>query len=368
MPIETAIPGRPESIRLAAAWLRMSLQAGLNNCVDQVYKSRTHAESGWHGEASSGFQLRMTAAAQQADVVADDAGRLSRSFDQYADALHTAQEGMRRAREIAHQGGLTITGSTIEDPGPAPTAPQALPADGSASPQMIQYHADTVQAGQIHQLKVIAFAHAEEEASRSNYILDEAKATAENFWKDLWAKKYLHATDFTGGVAGSLIALHRSILKKEAARLLDEAKTAEARYLSSPGGSPEAKFHERMRLAKVFDAAELEAEAAATGRRLASKIPVIGWGVTAAGVGYDIHEGKPPGKAVVSGVVGTAGGILAASMVGGPVGLAAGTGVVAGIMIGLGADWAYDHAVPEDVKRKIDTGIEEVAHSGSSIF
>ncbi|MGH3866072.1 MAG: hypothetical protein ACRDQ4_08020 [Pseudonocardiaceae bacterium] len=335
MPIHVRIEGSPESIRAAARWLTSKLQPALYDCASQVYKCRTNAEAGWQGEASSGFQGKMTAGGQGADTVADDALRLGQSFHQYADGLYTAQAGMQRARDIAVQGGLQVTDTEILDP---------------------------VPEQQDYQQKVAVFNQAVEEVDRANGILDGVQKTAEDYWKDLSGKRYIHAAEFTNGVADDLIMLHKSILKKESARLLDEAKVAESRYLSSPGGSAEAKLYEEMRLAKTMGAADLEAEAASIGRRLGSRIPIIGWGITAAGIGYDIHEGQPPGKAIFSGVAGAAGAIMAASMVGGPVGVAAGVGVVAGIAVGLGADWVYDHVVPDGVKRKIDEGLAAVGH------
>lgn len=379
MPINTRLEGQPDSIRQVATWLRSKLQARVYDCASQAYRARTHAESGWRGQASSSFQARMTTAAQGMDVVADDAGRLSQSFDEYADGLHTAQVGMKRAREIARRGGLVINRDTIEDPGPAPTATQALPADGSATPAMVLAHNQGIEAQQDYLRKMEAFNQAKSEADRASSILNLAKKTAETFWKDLSEKKYIHATDFTHTVAGDLIALHRSILKMESARIFEEARTAEARYLTSPGGSAEARFQERIRFAKAMESSALDAEATSAGRGLASKLPAIGLGVAAVGIGYDIHEGKPPGKAIFSGVVGTAGGILAASMVGGPVGVAAGAAVVGGIGVGLGADWVYDHAIPDNVKHKIDDGLDavgsgigdagkSVGHTFNSIF
>lgn len=366
MPINTKIEGNPDSVRRAATWLKSRLQEGVHDCAGQLYKSRTHAESGWRGQGSSAFQSTMTTAAQGSDVVAVDAGKLGQSFDQYADGLHTAQAGMQRAKEIAREGGLTVNSDTIEDPGPAPTAPQSLPADGSATSRAVQANVQAMQAGEVYQRRVLAFNEAKAEAGRANSVLDGAKETAEDFWKDLSAKRYLNATVFTNGVAGDLIKMSQSSLKGESVRLLDEAKTSEARYLKSPGGSPEAKLQEQMRFSKTMAASDLEANAASLGRRFGSKIPIIGWGIAAAGVGYDIHEGKPPGKAIVSGAVGTAGAILAASMVGGPVGLAAGVGVVAGIGVGLGADYVYDHVLPDGVKHKIDDGLNAAGHGIAS--
>ncbi len=361
MPINTKIDGDPDSVRRAATWLRSDLQASVRDCGSQVYRARTHAESGWRGEASSLFQGKMTTAGRGVDVVDSDTGGLAQSFDHYADSLHTAQAGMLRAKDIAGGAGLTVHGDVIEDPGPAPTAPQSLATDGSATPEQIQTHDQAVLAGQDYQRKVRAFNDAKQEADRANGIVDGAKRFTQSFWKELESKKYINATDFINGLAGDLIARHKSILGKDAQRLTDEARTAEARYLRSPGGSPEAKFQEELRLSKVLGASELESEAETIGRRFASKIPVIGWGISAAGVGWDVYHGKAPGKAIFSGVAGTLGAIAVAAAVPG-IGWAAAAGIGAGVLVGMGADWAYDHLVPDGVKHKIDDGLRAVGH------
>jgi hypothetical protein len=332
MPINTKIDGDPDSVRGAAAWLRSSLQTGIRDCGTQLYRARTHAESGWQGEASSLFQGRMNTAGQGIDVVDADTGGLAQSFDHYADSLYTAQAGMARAKDIAVRAGLAVHGDVIGDPGSAATATQTQ-----------------------------AYEQAKQEADRANGIVDGAKRFAQGFWQEIENKKYIHATDFTNGLAGDLIKKHTSILEQEAQRLTNESKIAQARYLRSPGGSPEAKFQEELRLSKVMGAAELESEAENIGRRFASKIPVIGWGISAVGIGWDIHQGKPPAKAIFSGVAGTLGAMAAIAVVPG-VGWAAAAGIGAGVLVGMGADWAYDHLVPDDVKHKIDDDLTAVGH------
>lgn len=365
MPIDTSMEGNPDSIRQAANWLKSSLQAGIHDCASQVYRARTRAESGWHGDASSAFQDKMTNAARGSDVVATDSGALAQSFESYAADLHTAQAGMERAKEIAQQGGLKINGAVIEDPGAAPTTPQELPTDGSLTSEQIQQNHQAVQAVADHQRKVAAFNAARAEADRANGILNNAEKVAEEYWRDLSGKTYIHATDFTNAAAGELIKMNKSILKKESARLLDESKTAETRYLNSSGGSPEAKFQEELRLSKTMAASELESEAVTIGRRFASKIPIIGWGIAAAGIGYDIHDGKPPGKAIFSGVAGTLGAMAVTAAVPG-VGWAAAAGIGVGILVGIGADWVYDNVLPNNVKHKIDDGLNAVGHTIAS--
>jgi hypothetical protein len=336
VPINTKIDGDPDSVRGAAAWLRSSLQASVRDCGSQLYRARTHAESGWQGEASSSFQGKMATAGQGVDVVDADTGGLAQSFDHYADSLYTAQVGMARAKDIAVGAGLAVHGDVIEDPGPASTTTQAQ-----------------------------AYEQAKQEADRANGIVDGAKRFAQDFWQEIENKKYIHATDFTNDLAGDLIKAHTSILKKEAQRLTNESKVAEARYLSSPGGSPEAKFQEEVRLSKVMGASELDEEAVNIGRRFASKIPVVGWAIAGVGIGWDIHDGKPPGKAIFSGVAGTLGAAAVIAVVPG-IGWAAAAGLVSGVVIGMGADWAYDHLVPDGVKQKIDDGLTAVGHGFES--
>jgi hypothetical protein len=73
--------------------------------------------------------------------------------------------------------------------------------------------------------------------------------------------------------------------------------------------------------------------------RFGSKVPIIGAAITTASIGYDIHEGEPAGKAIVSGVGGAlaaAGtGALIGTPIGGPVGTLVGAG--AGVIVGVAA-------------------------------
>jgi hypothetical protein len=84
-------------------------------------------------------------------------------------------------------------------------------------------------------------------------------------------------------------------------------------------------------------------------------------------------HGKPTGKAIFSGALGTAAafgadafaastvealGTAALLAVAGPVGL----GIAAGVGVGLVADYAWDHWVPTDVKNKIDAGLDTAGH------
>jgi hypothetical protein len=371
VPINTRIAGSPTSIRSMATWLRSRLQTGVHDCGSQVYKARTDAESGWLGDASSGFQAKMGDGGKAIDGLHSDVGTLSSSFDHYADGLYTAQAGMQRARDIALQGGLTINGDTIEDPGSPPTAPQSLPTDGSTTPQQVQQYNSAMQAVQDHQRKVVAFNQTKEEADWANRIFDDTKRAGETVWEDLFGKKYIHATEFTNGVAGHLIDIQAKTLKTEAqSRRTDAAKLAE-NYLNSPGGSDQARLNEELRFNNMMKASALDGEVADL-ERIGGRIPVLGLAISATGVGWDIAHGK----AVFSGTLGTAAAIgidvLATSAVESAGVIAAavtpiGAAIVAGALAGVAADYAWDHWVPSDVKNKIDDGLKAAGHGVVSV-
>lgn len=175
MPINTKIEGSPESIRAAARWLRGTLSSGVHDAVTQVYKARDNAERTWQGDAASAFRDKMHSGGRKADDLAAIADRAGQSFELYADDLHTAQAGMTRARDIARGAGLQMSGDVILEPGPAPAAPQALPTDGSASPQAVRAHNDAVVAQQAHAQQVDAYNQAAEEANRARAFWTRAR-------------------------------------------------------------------------------------------------------------------------------------------------------------------------------------------------
>ena len=369
MPINTKIEGNPESIRAAARWLRGDLSSGVYDCVTQIYQTRDNAEWTWQGQAASGFRDKMSSGGKKADELAADADRAGQSIEVFADDLQTAQAGMARAREIASAAGLQISGDEIAEPGPAPTAPQALPTDGSASPDAVRAHNDAVASQHAHALKVEAYNQAAEEANRSRGIVDGAKSINKNIWDDIRSKAPLHAADFvSGAVVGGLAATHVSILKQQANRLMDESRLATQRYLTSPGGSAEARFQNNQAYKKFLEADEAARRAGSIGRRIGSKLPIIGLGITAAGIGYDISQGKPAGKAVISGAGGALAAVGAGAAIGTAIGGPAGTvvGSVGGLAVGVVTsgviDWGYDQ-LPQGVKDGIENGTKAVGNA-----
>jgi uncharacterized protein YukE len=237
MPINTRIDGDPESIRAAAQWLRSTLSTAVHDCVTKVYGVRGNSETAWEGAAADAFRAKMASGGQKADYLAEESDRAGRSFDCYADDLHTAIVGRDRALQIAREGGLEIVDEQILDPGPAPTTPQALPSDGSATPQMVQAHNDAMKAQQIHSLKVAAYAEADEQMAHSRQIIEGAKTFGQNVWNDIRGKAILHVADLTNGTVGALAARHTTVLRREADSLTKQAARHIEHYLKSGGGS-----------------------------------------------------------------------------------------------------------------------------------
>ena len=185
----------------------------------------------------------------------------------------------------------------------------------------------------------------------------------QNVGVDLWEKLYFNTADFANGVVGGYYAAHRKVLQDEAGRQLREAERFRERYTQAPGGSELARHLTEQEHNARNSAAELGQRAGKMGgirgQVIAGKIPVVGSLVTAAGVWHDISNGKPAGKAVLSGVVSLGAGIVIGVALGGPVAVAAVGGVLLSAMAGVAADTVYD-ALPKGVQGAIDDGVEAV--------
>ncbi|MCA2216257.1 hypothetical protein [Jidongwangia harbinensis] len=369
MPIDTQLEGDPASIRASASWLTASLASAVGESVTDLFKVRDEAESGWRGDAGPAFSSKLDAGAREADRLRADAERAGRSLNSYADDLTTAQVGMQRARAIALEGGLALAGSTILDPGAGPTLPAALSA--AATPEQAQVYHGQVTAYHEHQAKVTAYAQAEAQAKWARSIGDFAKDTLQNALDDLRKKPVIIAAGFVNeGVIGGLAARHVSQLKKQSDLLKAASEDAVNNYLKSRGGSPEAKALNLASWQKYLEADEFERRALRAGSKIEARIPVIGLAVTAVDIGYDIHTGKPVGKAVVSGVGGAmasmAAGAAVGTMIGGPVGTVVGAG--AGIVIGMATSGALDAAydrLPDGTQQAIDDGFKAIGEGVS---
>ncbi|WP_199433561.1 hypothetical protein [Qaidamihabitans albus] len=357
MPIDTEIKGSPASIRQAADWFRSTLGSGIHDCVSQIYAARGNSEAEWSGPAGAAFRAKMTSGGHKGNTLGESAEEAGRSFDTYADDLHTAQEHMRRAREIAAEGGLEVTATQIMDPPPAPPAPSNLPGDGSATPEQVAAHNDAVTAQETHAAQVNAYNEARTEADLGRRLWESAKTTATSVWGGLTTKAAFSATDLVNSTIGAAAGVHAKIIRGQA-QWLRELAEQQMNHFRAHVSDPVAA---RTAASAADDALNAADDAARAGsgvaRSIGRALPVVGLGITAASIGYDVENGKPPGKAVMSGLAGFGASVAVGAAVGGPVGAVVGVGV--GIVASGAADAVYD-ALPDGVQDGIEAGVGAV--------
>ncbi|MDI6099952.1 hypothetical protein QLQ12_15230 [Actinoplanes sp. NEAU-A12] len=358
MPIDTRLDGRPEQVHATARWLRDQLAFEVGAGVAAMNSARSSAAGGWLGAAGTAFQDRMATNATAAGELRAGIERTANNLTEYANQLAVAQQHMANAREIAANGGLAVDGFMIGEPGTVPTAP-----DAAATPAILTAHTDAVAA---HQRQVDAYILAEGEARKGNAGVRFLADVGKNIYDDVTQKWFFASGDMTNGVYGGFLKQHIDILNKNAAATLEQVKKLEGHYLKSQGGSPHSKSLVKLLSEQTLEAKAAEARATSLSMRFAKKVPLIGYAITAAGVGYDIQHGKPAVKAIASGVAsiggsilgGMAAGGLAGTMGAGPVGTVVGVAVggVVGGLVGSGiTDAVYDR-LPEGVKDAFNDG------------
>jgi hypothetical protein len=172
-------------------------------------------------------------------------------------------------------------------------------------------------------------------------------------------------------VIGGYYAAHRKVLQDEASRQLQEAERLRERYTQAPGGSELARRLTEQELDATNRAAgfaeRAEKMGGVRGQVIAGKIPIVGSLITAAGIWYEISNGKPAGKAVMSGVASLGAGAVIGLAIGGPVAVTAVGGVLASAVAGVTADAIYD-GLPEGVQDAIDDGVEAIGEGIGSVW
>ncbi len=96
--------------------------------------------------------------------------------------------------------------------------------------------------------------------------------------------------------------------------------------------------------------------------RIARRLPIVGGLLTVGLAGNDIANGDSPGQVISSEVLATGAGIAAGAIAvtaGAPVLAVAAVGTVAAVGVGMLAEYAWDHWVPEDVTEAIDEGLRD---------
>jgi uncharacterized protein YukE len=339
MPIITTIEGNPDELRRAADWLRGGLSAGMQSAADRAHRVRRHAEAGWTGAASDAFQARMHTVGSAGDHLVQGVDRLAGVLDSYADALHTAQAGVRRARRIAADGGIPVTATMIADPP--------------------------------DQVSVANYVAAREEVECARRALRTAADIAKAALTVLIGNRYLTAAEFVTGYGKPLAEAHVRGLESRARLLLKEVEVQEDLYRRSLAGTPErlrggATVAQRM---AAYEAQELAKNTKI--RTLGRGLRIGGPLLAPVGVGWDIHQGTPPGKAIFSGIGGLVAGTTAEALltvVGCPPIVSVPVSIGIGNVTSAWNGYVYEHVVPDNIQRKIDNGLRGVAHFAGKLL
>ncbi|WP_341231073.1 hypothetical protein [Nocardioides salarius] len=374
--IDTGVEGSAASVRSAATYLRSTLREAVDAAGDDAATARSRALATWDGQASVAYRGFARQLVQAADEQVDHLREAGQRFDAYAGRLERLQERMASRRGEAAGVGLTVAGEVIERPAdavaPADLGPGATPAQSDA-------HADRVTAFQQQLTRVETY----------NRLLGEVQADLsehqqwieerlQGFWSDVHGPSLATVvTDVLGklpaAVTGFGIDARTRALKEaaerarvEGARLRDEAREAKAQRRS---GNPARRAAGEAVDVRGNRAAARGLDALAEGsERVVRRLPVIGTIATLGFAGSEVAGGASPSTVVVGEVGGVVGGVLGgAAVVGGAALLGVGAPVIAvaagaavvGVGVGLAAEYAYESWVPDEVRDKIDQGLED---------
>lgn len=379
MGLDTKVEGDPDSLTATCGWLRKQA-AGNTATGDQVHGARSESESGWGESAGEAFRNLMTQFGRMVDDVTEALNGTCGALETHADDLRTVRAKMQQARDVAAGGGLEIKGFEIQEPGKAPANPTPLPTGKPASPQQTQDHAAAVQAQAAFDKKAQAYAEASQIVKEAKKKETDSQNVLVRFLSGTLdpAKLSLTLADMSTGMAGA-VAVRTSKLRNFA-----EAATTKAERAANLTSSQNLSIADRTKAARIQVTNELAAKEAMDNAmasraarvidrfpprvqgiirgvdtklvpkppkagspvlkgagKLGSKLPWVGLGITAFGVGLDINNGKDPTQAVVSGGSSFVSGALVGAAVGGPV------GVVVGGVVGIGVGFAVDEFWPD---------------------
>ncbi|RVW05984.1 WXG100 family type VII secretion target [Rhodococcus spongiicola] len=376
MSIDTRVEGNPDSIRTVASWLRDTLAPALSEGVDELYRARNTAQSGWEGAAGDGFASRAGSSAAKAEDLVDAVTSYAQEFEDTAAELQQTHDRMREIRETASEAGLRISGDVIEEPGPAPADPGAPPAGTAATAVAIESYNLAVIAFDRYAELVRAYEAAQRDAEAEREDWAFALQTLTNVWSTVTGKWFFVAADLVNGAAGYLAGRHVAALTEQAKFLSQEADKFLELARTAPEGSPASLVYRDLDLSRALkEGAEEAAASALKSEATSGRIGLrVGGALSVASVAYDIYDGKPVEQAVVSGAAGFGASLAAGAAAGAVVGSAVpGLGTAVGAVVGLGAGLFASGAVDSlyqnggDVSDAIGAGFDAVGDAGTAV-
>jgi hypothetical protein len=393
MPLDIQVKGDPAAVRSSGDWMKsMSTQA--HGAGTQAYGARGESEGGWPSGAGGSFRNAMTQVGGGADDVSTGASTVADGLHAHADDLETVKARMNQAREVASAAGLGVTEAEIADPGPAPAAPGELPAN--AGPEQQQAHSAATSAQSAHDAKVRAYNEAQQTVTQARQIEQRSQSTLLTLLGGSPVGMGMKASSIAAGLTG--VAIQRTSKFRGQAQSFGSKANRWAKLGESENLSPEQRANALVRKSidnakaevatnkslgtlprRLADKIPTKAQFALTGETSSAfkmttrvgkfaqpflkKVPVIGIGLTAFGVGNDIANGKDPKMAIASGAGSLAAGAAVGAAVGGPV------GVVAGAAVGAGVGYGIDHwdDVQHGVGEATDWAGDKLGDAGKAV-
>ncbi len=374
--IDTTVEGSATSVRSAATYLGDTLKAAVSDAGDDVSAARSKALATWDGDAMTAYRAFSRDLVVAADEQTSHLREAGQKFDAYAGRLERLKERMATRRGEATGVGLVLSGLTIQPPADA-VAPPGLGAE--PTPTQADAHAGQVADFEKQLVKVQTYnrllAEVEDDHRDHEQWIEEHLRT---FWStvhgpsaatvalDVLDKLPAAITGFGIDLRSRRLREYADHTRAEASRLREAAREAAAQRRSGHPGRRAAGDAVDVRgnrsTARALDALAEGSE------RVVRRLPVIGLLATLGFAGADIAGGASPSTVVVGEVGGVVGGVLGgAAVVGGAALLGVGAPVIAvaagaavvGIGVGLAAEYAYENWVPDDVRDKIDQGLED---------
>lgn len=372
MSLDTEVKGDPDSLTAVCDWMSRQSE-GAEDAARQVQLTSADSESGWVGAAADGFRAVLIGAGKMADSEVRALKDACGALQTHADDLRTVKATMQRARDVAHEGGLTVNGFKIEEPGPAP--PDAKPLTQRATPQERQQHEAAVDAQAAFDRKAMAYAQANQIVKEAKDKESQSQHVLVRFLSGVLdpAKLSLSLTDISGGFVGATavgLSKYKEYADDAMTKAERAAKLTTSQNLSIANRTKAAAIQitndlraqdalneaTASRAARVIDRfpPRVQRELQRLDGKLVPKnvkpaspwlkgfsrfgkiVPGLGVIATGVGVGYDIVQGKDPTIAVASGTASLASGAIVGAAIGGP------PGAIVGGVVGIGVGFAVE--------------------------
>lgn len=389
---DTHLAGSPADLDRVAAWLTDVVPA-TSTFGDEVYGARSATGSAWESEAATAFAAQLRTLGAAADGTTTAVRTAAAVVADLAAALRAAQEEMGRARRIAREGGLTVSGTVIHPPGPAPAAVPALPPD--ATPAEVARHDQGTAALTAYEREVSAWNDAVLVADAADRDWEQAVADATLTWQESGKDIAALLQDLFSGSAEEFLKIKVSRYFSDATdvwrqqsqvwREIADSYVRDGRFV----GTDPDDYYRALRTIDEMD--DLARNAELNGGRVATN---VGRGFLALGViatGYGIYDdmangGESAEQATTSNVGGFLAGMGAGAASGAAAGAIAGSivpgagtavGAVVGTVVGAGVgivtsgaiDSMWENGVEDlgDVGEAIGDGWDELVDTGEAI-